>query len=60
MPITFMDKYNPEQFEIVGMGEDNGKGQSGGVWQGGSKSCLVNGKAMFKRVFIRPTMKVIV
>lgn len=53
VPITFLDKYNPEQFEIVGMGEDNGTGQSGGVWQGGSKSCLVNGLAKFKRVFIR-------
>ena len=53
VPITFMDKYNPEQFEIVGMGEDNGTGHSGGVWEGGSKSCLVNGKAAFKRIFIR-------
>lgn len=53
VPITFLDKYNPEQFEIVGMGEDNGKGWSGGVWEGGSKSCLVNGKAVFKRIFIR-------
>ena len=53
VPITFMDKHNPEQFEIIGMGEDNGMGQSGGVWLGGSKSCLVNGKAAFKRIFIR-------
>ncbi len=53
VPITFMDKYNPEQFEIIGMGEDNGIGHSGGVWKGGSKSCLINGKAAFKRIFIR-------
>jgi len=53
VPVTFMNKYNPEQFEIVGMGEDNGTGLSGGVWNGGSKSCLVNGKAMFKRIFIK-------
>ena len=53
VPISFMDKYNPEQFEIVGMGEDNGIGHSGGVWKGGSKSCLVKGKAAFKRLFIR-------
>jgi len=53
VPITFLDKYNPGQFEIVGMGEDNGRGHSGGVWQGGSKSCLVDGKAKFKRLFIR-------
>ena len=53
VPITFMDKHNPEQFDIIGMGEDNGSGHSGGVWNGGSKSCLVNGKAAFKRIFIR-------
>ena len=53
VPITFMDKYNPDQFEIIGMGEDNGTGHSGGVWNGGSKSCLINGKAVFKRIFIR-------
>ncbi len=53
VPISFLDKHNPEQFEIVGMGEDNGTGHSGGVWNGGSKSCLVSGKAKFKRIFIR-------
>ena len=54
VPISFFDKYCPEQFEIVGMGEDNGTGHSGGVWRAGtSKSCLINGKARFKRVFIR-------
>lgn len=53
VPISFMDKFCPEQFKIIGMGEDNGTGYSGGVWQGGSKSCLVNGKAAFKRIFIK-------
>ena len=53
VPVTFIDKYNPEQFELVGMGEDNGTGYSGGVWNGGSKSCLINGRAAFKRIFIR-------
>ena len=53
VPVTFLNKYNPEQFEIIGMGEDNGKGYSGGVWLGGSKSCLLNSKAKFKRIFIR-------
>lgn len=53
VPITFMDKYNPEQFEIIGMGEDNGRGYSGGVWLGGATSCLVEGKAKFKRIFIK-------
>ena len=53
VPVTFLDKHNPEQFEILGMGEDNGRGYSGGVWQGGSLNCLVAGKAKFKRIFIR-------
>lgn len=53
VPISFLDKYCPEQFELIGMGEDNGMGYSGGVWRGGSKSCLINGKAVFKRIFIR-------
>ena len=53
VPVTFLNKYNPKQFELIGMGEDNGSGYSGGVWNGGSRSCLVNGKAVFKRVFIR-------
>ena len=55
VPITFLDKYNPAQFEIVGMGEDNGRGHSGGVWKGGSLKCLINGEAKFKRLFIKRT-----
>ena len=53
VPITFLDRYNPDQFEIVGMGEDNGRNQSGNVWLGGSLKCLIDGKAKFKRLFIR-------
>lgn len=58
VPITFLDKHNPNQFEIIGMGEDNGRGYSGGVWLGGSASCLINGRAAFKRVFIRKIAEV--
>ena len=53
VPISFLDKHCVEQYEIVGMGEDNGSGYSGGVWEGGSKSCLIDGRAAFKRIFIR-------
>jgi len=53
VPVSFLGKYNPEQFELVGMGEDNGRGQSGGVWKGGSLKCLIKGQAKFKRIFIR-------
>lgn len=55
VPITFMNKYNPKQFEIIGMAEDNGKGLSGEAaeWDGINPHCIINGKAMYKRIFIR-------
>ncbi|MBR5254723.1 MAG: adenine-specific methyltransferase EcoRI family protein [Bacteroidales bacterium] len=55
VPVTFMAKYNPEQFEIIGMAEDNGKGLSGEAaeWDGVNPHCIINGKAMYKRIFIR-------
>ena len=36
VPITFLDKYNPEQFEIVGCTESEGRGLSNGVFNGQS------------------------
>lgn len=55
VPITFMNKFNPEQFEIIGMAEDNGTGFSGEAshWDGSTPHCIINGKAQYKRVFIR-------
>lgn len=56
VPITFMQYYNPEQFELVGMAEDNGKGFSGeaAMWDGKNPHCVINGgKAKYKRMFIR-------
>ena len=53
VPISFLDKYSPEQFEIVGMAEDNGMGFSGGIWDGLNPHCVVNGKNKFKRIFIK-------
>ena len=55
VPITFMDKYHPKEFEIIGMAEDNGRGYSGeeSRWDGKNPHCVVNGKNMFKRIFIR-------
>lgn len=49
VPITFLDKYNPEQFEIVG--SNRGIDQDpNGVYGRGS---YLNGKEVFKRLFIR-------
>lgn len=55
VPISFIDKYTPEQFEIIGMAEDNGKGFSGKAaeWDGKNPHCVVDGKNKFKRIFIR-------
>ena len=57
VPISFLDKYNPDQFEIIGMAEDNGKGFSGGIWDGKNPHCVVNGQNKFKRVFIKHKKK---
>ena len=37
------------------MAEDNGKGLSGkdAKWDGTTPHCIVNGKAQYKRIFIR-------
>lgn len=55
VPISFMDKYTPEQFEIIGATESEGKGFSHGLWNPDSKVAqpMVNGKKLYKRIFIR-------
>lgn len=55
VPITFMTKYNPEQFEILGATESEGKGFSNGLWHAESKVAqpLINGKKIYKRIFIK-------
>ncbi len=55
VPITFLDKYCPEQFELLGATESEGKGFSGGLWDEGSKVAqpLVGGRKYYKRLFIR-------
>ncbi|MDR3296587.1 MAG: adenine-specific methyltransferase EcoRI family protein [Clostridiales Family XIII bacterium] len=53
VPIRFLDKYCPEQFEIVGATESEGKGFSNGLWSGGVSQATVNGKRVYKRLFIK-------
>ncbi|HDO5801237.1 TPA: adenine-specific methyltransferase EcoRI family protein, partial [Salmonella enterica subsp. enterica serovar Typhimurium] len=49
VPITFLDKHNPEQFEIIGC--NRGVDQDpNGIFGRGS---YLNGKETFKRIFIR-------
>ncbi|MDB9874505.1 adenine-specific methyltransferase EcoRI family protein [Flavobacteriaceae bacterium] len=55
VPITFLDKYNPEQFEIIGATESEGKGFSNGLWDNLSKVSqpVVNKNRIYKRLFIK-------
>jgi hypothetical protein len=55
VPITFMDKYNPDQFEIIGATESEGKGFSNGLWFEDTKvaQALINSKKVYKRIFIK-------
>ena len=55
VPISFLDKYNPEQFEIIGATESEGSGFSNGLWKAESRVAqpLVNGVKKYKRIFIR-------
>ena len=55
VPISFLDKYSPEQFKIVGATESEGRGFSAGLWNEASKVSqpLINGGRVYKRIFIR-------
>lgn len=60
VPITFLHKYNPEQFEILGATESEGKGFSNGLWieSSGVAQALVHGERVYKRIFIRKKKKI--
>ncbi len=55
VPITFLDKYCPTQFKIVGATESEGKGFSNGLWDSdsGIAQPILNGKKLYKRLFIK-------
>ena len=55
VPITFLDKYSSDQFEIVGATESEGKGFSCGLWDesSGIAQPLIKGVRKYKRIFIR-------
>lgn len=55
VPITFLTKYNPDQFEILGATESEGKGASNGLWlpESSVAQAMINGKKVYKRLFIR-------
>jgi hypothetical protein len=47
--ISFLDKYSPDQFELIGSNRGVDQDQNG-VYGRGS---MLNGKETFKRIFIR-------
>lgn len=55
VPISFLDKYCPEQFEIVGATESEGRGFSAGLWNEKSKVSqpVVGTERVYKRIFIK-------
>lgn len=55
VPITFLEKHCPEQFQILGATESEGKGFSNGLWDEHSAAAqpLIQGKRIYKRIFIK-------
>ena len=50
VPITFVDKYNPKQFEILGVANS-------GRWIGHKCLTLIKGKKIYNRILIRARLK---
>lgn len=59
VPITYLDKHNPDQFEVYGATESEGKGFSNGLWKDDSKIAqpVVNDSRVYKRLFIRQRLQ---
>lgn len=62
VPVTFLDKYNPEQFEILGSSRTLGKPMSevaerGTYTQGGPRFYLDNGDGTYRRMYDRLVIK---
>ena len=51
VPITFLNNYNPEQYEIVGCNYSYGR--PAGWNENISMSSTINGQSVFKRIFIK-------
>lgn len=53
VPITFTDKYSPEQFEILGLAAGNIRGLAGIPTTTGKDGPYIEGKLKYGRIFIR-------
>jgi len=57
VPISFLHKYCPEQFEIVGWSRHNEYNMDGGYWLGGKNDATINGKEVYRRILIKHKQK---
>ena len=62
VPITFLDKYNPDQFDILGSSKTLGRPMSkvaekGTYMQGGPRFYLPNGDGTFRRMYDRVVIR---
>jgi Adenine-specific methyltransferase EcoRI len=53
VPITFLDKYNPEQFEVIGLAAGNIRGLAGIPTKTGKDGPYMDGKLKYGRILIR-------
>ncbi|MBR1853519.1 MAG: hypothetical protein IJ794_10345, partial [Lachnospiraceae bacterium] len=53
VPITFLDKFCPEQFEIIGLAAGNIRGLAGIPTSTGKDGPYIGGKLKYGRIFIR-------
>lgn len=53
VPITFMDKYNPDQFTILGLAAGNIRGLAGIPSKIGKDGPYIGGKLKYGRIFIK-------
>ena len=53
VPITFLDKYSPDQFEIVGLAAGNIRGLAGIISTTGKDGPYIGGKLRYGRIFIK-------
>ena len=56
VPITFLDKYNSAQFEIIGLAAGNIKGLAGIDSTTGKNGPYIRGKLKYGRVFVRQVL----
>ena len=56
VPITFLFRHNPEQFEIIGLAAGNIRGLAGILSRTGKDGPYIDGKLRYGRIFIKKKM----